>query len=128
MAKESNMRQLEIENNEKKYRLLAEVIPQIVFTFSPSAGLTYTNGKWASYSGKSSDQTMGLGFMSCVHPEDRAKLQLPDIPVPQQNEAGISWQTEVRLLSYKDEYKWFLVKCVSVEEMDTSGVRWFGTW
>ncbi|CAO3697251.1 unnamed protein product [Rhizopus stolonifer] len=127
VAKEGNMRQLEIENNERKYRLLAEVIPQIVFTFSPSAGLTYTNGKWVSYSGKSSDQTMGLGFMSCVHPEDRAKLQLPDIHVPQQNKAGISWQTEIRLLSYKDEYKWFLVKCVSVEEMDTGGVRWFGT-
>ncbi|KAI9246532.1 hypothetical protein BY458DRAFT_77041 [Sporodiniella umbellata] len=126
VAKESNMRQLEIENNEKKYRLLAEAIPQIVFTFSPNVGLTYTNGKWASYSGKSSEQTMRLGFMSCVHPEDRAKLQLPTTS-NQTNEAGISWQTEVRLLSYKDEYKWFLIKCVSVEEIDTNGVRWFGT-
>ena len=122
------MRQLEIESNERKYRLLAEAIPQIVFTFSPSGGLTYTNCKWSSYSGKSFDQTMGLGFMSCVHPEDRTKLQLPDLPTLQQNKAGISWQTEIRLLSYKDEYKWFLVKCVSVDELDTGDVRWFGTW
>ncbi|EIE82094.1 hypothetical protein RO3G_06799 [Rhizopus delemar RA 99-880] len=127
VAKESNMRQLEIESNERKYRLLAEAIPQIVFTFSPSGGITYTNCKWSSYSGKSFDQTMGLGFMSCVHPEDRAKLQLPDLPTLQQNKAGISWQTEIRLLSYKDEYKWFLVKCVSVDELDTGDVRWFGT-
>ncbi|KAG1305030.1 hypothetical protein G6F64_008709 [Rhizopus arrhizus] len=127
VAKESNMRQLEIESNERKYRLLAEAIPQIVFTFSPSGGITYTNCKWSSYSGKSFDQTMGLGFMSCVHPEDRAKLQLPDLPTLQQNKAGISWQTEIRLLSYKDEYRWFLVKCVSVDELDTGDVRWFGT-
>lgn len=126
VAKESNMRQMEIESNERKYRLLAEAIPQIVFTFSPSAGLTYTNGKWSTYSGKSFDQTMGLGFMSCVHPEDRAKLQLPDLPI-KQNKAGISWQTEVRLLSSRDEYRWFLVKGVSVDEVDTGDVRWFGT-
>lgn len=126
VAKESNLRQMEIESNERKYRLLAEAIPQIVFTFSPGAGLTYTNGKWSSYSGKSFNQTRGLGFMSCVHPEDRSKLQLPDFP-PFLDKAGISWQSEVRLLSAEDEYKWFLVKCVSVDELDTGEVRWFGT-
>ncbi|KAI7896111.1 succinate dehydrogenase iron-sulfur subunit, partial [Mucor mucedo] len=126
VAKESNLRQVEVESNERKYRLLAEAIPQIVFTFSPGAGLTYANGKWSSYSGKSFYQTRGLGFMSAVHPEDRAKLQLPDLP-PLLNKAGISWQSEVRLLSAQDEYKWFLVKCVSVDELDTGDVRWFGT-
>jgi PAS domain-containing protein len=104
--------------------LLAEAIPQIVFTFSPAVGLTYANGKWHSYSGQSFEQTMGLGFMSCVHKEDRSKLQLPDLA----NKAGISWQTEVRLLSGQNEYKWFLLKCVSVDELDTGDVRWFGTW
>lgn len=118
---------MEVESNERKYRLLAEAIPQIVFTFSPGAGLTYANGKWSSYSGKSFYQTRGLGFMSAVHPEDRSKLQLPELP-PLLNKAGISWQSEVRLLSAEDEYKWFLVKCVSVDELDTGDVRWFGTW
>lgn len=126
VAKESNLRQVEIESNERKYRLLAEAIPQIVFTFSPGAGLTYTNGKWSQYSGKSFDQTMGLGFMSGVHPEDRAKLQLPDLPALP-NRAGVSWQSEIRLMSVNEEYKWFLVKCVSVDELETGDVRWFGT-
>lgn len=127
MAKESNLRQMEIESNERKYRLLAEAIPQIVFTFSPGVGLTYANGNWSNYSGKSFNQTRGLGFMSCVHQEDRAKLQLPDC-APYTAKAGISWQSEVRLLSAEDEYKWFLVKCVSVDELDSDEVRWFGTW
>ncbi|KAI9484104.1 MAG: succinate dehydrogenase iron-sulfur subunit, partial [Benjaminiella poitrasii] len=126
VAKESNLRQVETESNERKYRLLAEAIPQIVFTFSPGAGLTYANGKWETYSGRSFEQTMGLGFMSCVHPEDRAKLQLPDLAALP-NRAGISWQSEIRLLNVQEEYKWFLVKCVSVDELDTGDVRWFGT-
>ncbi|KAK4514915.1 uncharacterized protein ATC70_002522 [Mucor velutinosus] len=126
VAKESSLRQVEIESNERKYRLLAEAIPQIVFTFSPGAGLTYTNGKWSQYAGKSFEQTMGLGFMSGVHPEDRAKLQLPDLPALP-NRAGVSWQSEIRLLSAHEEYRWFLVKCVSVDELETGDVRWFGT-
>ncbi|KAI8358419.1 hypothetical protein BD560DRAFT_455789 [Blakeslea trispora] len=126
VAKENSLRQMEIESNERKYRLLAEAIPQIVFTLSPQVGITYTNGKWSMYSGKSFDHTMGLGFMSCVHPEDRVKLQLPDV-LAMKHKAGISWQTEVRLLSVNEEYRWFLVKCVSVDELDTGDIRWFGT-
>ncbi|KAI8997047.1 hypothetical protein BDB01DRAFT_713854 [Pilobolus umbonatus] len=125
-AKENSQRQTEIESNERKYRLLAEAIPQIVFTFSPESGLTYANGQWGQYSGKTFEQTMGLGFMSCVHQEDRCKLQLPDLP-PSSHKAGISWDSEIRLLSREDEYRWFLVKCVSVDEFDTGEVRWFGT-
>ncbi|KAG0172676.1 hypothetical protein DFQ28_009656 [Apophysomyces sp. BC1034] len=125
IEKESSVRQMEIENNERKYRLLAEAIPQIVFTFSPAAGLTYANGKWESYSGQPFDRTVGLGFMSQVHPDDRQKLQLPDLP-PLKT-AGVTWQNEIRLLSGEGEYKWFLVKCISVDEMDSPDVRWFGT-
>ncbi|KAI8379499.1 uncharacterized protein BYT42DRAFT_514840 [Radiomyces spectabilis] len=125
MAQENNLRQIETVNNERKYRLLAEAIPQIVFTLLPGIGLTYANGNWESYSGQDLEKTMGLGFMSQVHPEDRQKLQLPDL-VPE-NMAGIAWHNEVRLLSSQGDYRWFLVKCVSVDESNTGDIRWFGT-
>ncbi|KAG2219117.1 hypothetical protein INT45_009784 [Circinella minor] len=116
---------MEIESNERKYRLLAEAIPQIVFTFSPGTGVTYANEKWESYSGLDFDRTKGFGFMSQVHPDDRHKLQLPDLQ-PHKT-AGIIWQSEIRLSSHKGEYRWFLVKSISVDELDTGDVRWFGT-
>lgn len=122
----STMRQMEIESNERKYRLLAEAIPQIVFTFSPGVGVTYANEKWECYSGADFDRTKGFGFMSQVHADDRQRLQLPDL-APHKT-AGIIWQSEIRLLSKEGEYRWFLVKCISVDELDTGNVRWFGTW
>ncbi|KAJ8659418.1 hypothetical protein O0I10_004781 [Lichtheimia ornata] len=67
----STIRQMEIESNERKYRLLAEAIPQIVFTFSPGVGVTYANEKWECYSGFDFDRTKGFGFMSQVHADDR---------------------------------------------------------
>lgn len=126
LAKENNLRQMEIESNERKYRLLADAIPQIVFTFSPGIGLTYANGKWENYSSQPFDCTKGLGFMSQVHQEDRHKLQLPDL-YPHKT-AGVAWHTEIRLLGGDGCYRWFLVKCISVDELDTGEVRWFGTW
>lgn len=126
IANESNLRQMEIESNERKYRLLAEAIPQIVFTFSPGTGVTYANEKWESYSGCEFEKTQGFGFMAQVHPEDRQKLQLPDL-LPHET-AGIIWQSEIRLLGRDEQYRWFLVKCISVDELDTGDVRWFGTW
>lgn len=117
---------MEIESNERKYRLLAEAIPQIVFTFSPGIGLTYANGKWESYSNQSFERTKGFGFMSQVHPDDRHLLQLPDLS-PDKT-AGVSWHTEIRLLGSDNTYRWFLVKCISVDELETGEVRWFGTW
>ncbi|KAI7872546.1 hypothetical protein BDF14DRAFT_1754573 [Spinellus fusiger] len=125
VAKENTLRQMEIESSERKYRLLAEAIPQIVFTFSPGIGLTYANGKWETYANQPFERTRGLGFMLQVHPEDRHKLQLPDLV--RHKSAGVSWQNEIRLQSGQGDYNWFLVKCISVDELDTGQVRWFGT-
>ncbi|KAF9980088.1 hypothetical protein BGZ75_008831, partial [Mortierella antarctica] len=144
-------RQVELELNEKKYRLLAEAIPQIVFTASPHIGLTFANAKWFTYSGQVFEQASGLGFMDHVHPEDRAKCFLPthlsegtgSPPAAADSETGykqstspgvafgqglgeVSYQTEMRLLRKDGKYRWFLVKCISVEVVE-QGRKWFGT-
>ncbi|KAG0246549.1 hypothetical protein BGX31_001001 [Mortierella sp. GBA43] len=144
-------RQIELELNEKKYRLLAEAIPQIVFTATPQGGLTYANAKWFTYSGQVFEQACGLGFMDHVHPEDRAKCFLPtnissgmrSPPAASESESDarystspgtaygqgpgdVSYQTEMRLLRKDGKYRWFLVKCISVEVVE-QGRKWFGT-
>ncbi|KAF9082955.1 hypothetical protein BGX23_011911 [Mortierella sp. AD031] len=144
-------RQVELELNEKKYRLLAEAIPQIVFTAAPQVGLTYANAKWFTYSGQVFEQAAGLGFMDHVHPDDRSKCFLPtNISEDNSNTSSladqnpeykqstspgtefgqgpgeVSYQTEMRLLRKDGKYRWFLVKCISVEVVE-QGRKWFGT-
>jgi PAS domain S-box-containing protein len=126
VAKELSTRQLEIEHNERKYRLLAETIPQLVFTFSPEFGVTYANQKWEDYSGKPLNGAQGLAFMAQVHSEDRHKLRLPDLP--ENDSSGVCWQEEVRLQSKEGNYRWFLIKCISVQQNEIADARWFGTW
>lgn len=70
-------RQEEIEASEAKHRLLANLIPQIIFTATEVDGVAFANEQWLSYTGQSFDDALGLGFMDFVHPDDLAKCQIP---------------------------------------------------
>ncbi|KAL2160025.1 hypothetical protein VTH06DRAFT_1680 [Thermothelomyces fergusii] len=70
-------RQEEVLASEAKHRLLANLIPQIIFTATEDEGITFANEQWLSYTGQDSDQVLGLGFMDYVHPDDLAKCRIP---------------------------------------------------
>ena len=70
-------RQEEIEASEAKHRLLANLIPQIIFTATEEDGVTFANEQWLSYTGQSFEDSLGLGFLDFVHPEDLARCRIP---------------------------------------------------
>ncbi|KAH8742676.1 hsp90-like protein [Diaporthe sp. PMI_573] len=77
MAELKVVRQQEIEASEAKYRFLANLIPQIIFTATEDEGITFANEQWLAYTGQSEDDALGLEFMDYVHPEDLAKCRIP---------------------------------------------------
>lgn len=81
-------RQEEIETSEAKHRLLANLIPQIIFAATEEEGITFANEQWLSYTGQSFDDALGLGFMDFVHPEDLAKCRIPTDRPPTPTQAG----------------------------------------
>ncbi|KAL1883087.1 hypothetical protein VTK73DRAFT_10013 [Phialemonium thermophilum] len=76
-------RQEEIEASEAKHRLLANLIPQIIFTATEDEGITFANEQWLSYTGQTFADALGLGFMDFVHPDDLAKCRIPINKPPQ---------------------------------------------
>lgn len=70
-------RQEEIEASEAKHRLLANLIPQIIFAATENEGITFANEQWLSYTGQKFDDALGLGFMDFVHPDDLARCRIP---------------------------------------------------
>ncbi|KAH7125005.1 putative histidine kinase HHK2p [Dactylonectria estremocensis] len=75
-------RQEEIEASEAKHRLLANLIPQIIFTATEDEGITFANEQWLSYTGQSFMDSLGLGFMDYVHPDDLARCRIPATQLP----------------------------------------------
>lgn len=82
MAELKVVRQQEIEASEAKHRLLANLIPQIIFTATEDEGITFSNEQWLSYTGQNEDDALGLGFMDFVHPDDLANCHIPPMPKP----------------------------------------------
>ncbi|KAL2213807.1 hypothetical protein CC79DRAFT_1264422 [Sarocladium strictum] len=70
-------RQEEIAASDAKHRLLANLIPQIIFTATEEDGITFANEQWLSYTGQSLEDSLGLGFMDFVHPDDLARCRIP---------------------------------------------------
>lgn len=88
MAELKVVRQQEIEASEAKHRLLANLIPEIIFTATEDEGITFSNEQWLSYTGQSEEDALGLGFMGFVHPDDLAKCQIPSkSPAPNPRKA-----------------------------------------
>ncbi|KAK6355443.1 hypothetical protein TWF696_004540 [Orbilia brochopaga] len=154
IAEVNAARQAEMAESEAKYRSLANSSPQIVFAATLKAGITFANNQWLEYSGQTLDQALQLGFMEFVHPADRHKCALPGFKMGEmtpkekaqgawfktlnddsakklemavkENETQPPFSTELRLRRKDGEYRWHLVRCVSVEASNVEGL-WFGT-
>ncbi|TQS36784.1 hypothetical protein Golomagni_02757, partial [Golovinomyces magnicellulatus] len=198
-------RQEEIEASEAKHRRLANLIPQIIFSATEEDGITFANHQWLSFTGQPFQDSIGLGFLDFVHPEDLAKchvlikessrLTLPDsnkspnnsqdtspvdnisksqmrssepnvsgstknnpfslsrtnstcsnsghdylstniaeltrsgiVKVEKDSNGQLSYSTELRLRSKSGDYRWHLVRCVEIDDMNfgNSNGSWFG--
>jgi PAS domain S-box-containing protein len=61
--------------SERRYRELVEAVPVGIFETDANGGNTYANGVWVTMTGLSRTQTLGDGWITAIHPEDRAALQ-----------------------------------------------------
>ncbi len=111
--------------SEKRYRFLAESMPQMVWTAGPDGGLDYVNTQAASYFGTSTESLLGAGWLSGVHPEDqegvvqRWKFSLT---------TGQPYETEFRLRRGEDgAWRWFLVRAHARSAPEGQVVSWVGT-
>ena len=110
--------------SERRFRLLAEAIPQIVWTTRPDGYCDYQNRRWFNYSGMPADESSGTGWMDAVHPEDRARLG-PSWTRTFEGSQGFEF--EYRLRRADGVFRWFLARAEPFCDDEGKVVRWFGT-
>ena len=73
-AAERRQRDIEIAEqrlqSERRYRNLAEAIPEIVWTASPDGTARYFNQRWRDYTGLPLATSIDRGLTAALHPED----------------------------------------------------------
>jgi diguanylate cyclase (GGDEF)-like protein/PAS domain S-box-containing protein len=111
-------------DGEARLRMLAEAIPQIVWTATPEGAVDYCNQRWYELTGFTVEQTLGAGWSNGLHPDDR--------PVAWQNwetvlRTGEPLEMEYRLRNAAGDFLWYLVRAAPMRDSTGAIVKWFGS-
>jgi len=113
-----------IEESEKKFRLLADSLPQFVWTADPQGNLNYFNESVFEFSGLSQDQLLNQGWLQMVHPDDREK----NFKTWEDSIAiGKDFLLEHRFRRHDGEYRWQLSRA-KPQRNDSGNIQmWVGS-
>jgi PAS domain S-box-containing protein len=110
-------------SGERRYRQLAESIPQIVWRSLPDGQIEYWNQRWHDYTGGEEGMSTesAWGFL---HPDDRAWcMEL----FRRALQAGKPFQCEGRILRKDGTYRWHLRRALPEHNRHDEIVAWLGT-
>src|SRR6266852_7070483 len=110
---------------EGEIHALIDAIPQLVWTGRPDGYMDYYNQRWRDYTGLSTEQAQGDGWMQCMHPDDRQRVRAAWQSAVQ---TGRPYEVEYRLREGQTgRYRWFLARGMPVRDDAGQIVKWFGT-
>ena len=108
----------------EKFRLLADIMPQFVWTGDIAGNLDYFNQSVYDYSGLSPDQIQADGWLQIVHPDDREEnIQKWFDAIT----TGTDFIFEHRFRKYTGEYRWQLSRAIPQKNKDGVVQMWVGT-
>jgi PAS domain S-box-containing protein len=114
-----------LRQSEEKYRLLAEATPQCVWIAQGDGQLDYCNQYWYDYTGLTQEQTLGSGWVSVLHPDDREQA------LDRWNrakEVGEGYEIEYRFKrAVEGVYRWHLGRVTPIRNEHGQVVKWMGT-
>ncbi|WP_165073272.1 hybrid sensor histidine kinase/response regulator [Paludisphaera rhizosphaerae] len=111
--------------SERRFRQLAELIPQVVYITRPDDTIAFLNRRWFEYTGASSDHVdIKDAWLESIHPDDRARVLSARARSKDQGEPT---EVEYRVRGRDGSYRWFLGR--SKWMRDEAGALWqrFGT-
>ncbi len=121
---EEKDRQQAIEASEKKFRLLADSMPQLIWTGSADGNLNYYNKAIYTFSGLTQQQLEIDGWIQIVHPNDREaniKAWLHAVAT------GEDFLFEHRFRRHDGEYRWQLSRAIAQRDIDGNIQMWVGS-
>lgn len=114
-----------LRQSEKRYRQLADAMPQIVWTARPNGVIDYVNSRLFEIFGPVDTRHAGKAWRAVIHPADA------DRAVAAWRESiasGTPYEVENRYLRPSDgRYRWYLTRALPARDDSGRIVRWYGT-
>jgi PAS domain S-box-containing protein len=111
--------------SERRYRFLADAVPQLIWTADPGGKLDYVNARWVAFTGLARDRLLGEGWQHVVHPEDRERIARAWAEAVSRKTER--FQEEHRLRHHDGTWRVVLTTAVPYPDHDREIAKWFGT-
>jgi PAS domain S-box-containing protein len=113
-----------LRESEERYRLLADLIPQYIWTTDANGYHRYFNRRWYDFTGTTLEETEGEGWARFLHPDDRERT----IARWQHSlRTGERYSIEYRFRNVHGEYCWFWGQAAPQRDENGAITGWFGT-
>ncbi len=110
--------------SEKKFRAIADSMPQMVWSTRPDGSHDYYNARWYEFTGAAEGSTDGEGWNDMFHPDDQERawaLWRHSL------QTGEPYEVEYRLKHHSGAYRWTLGRANPIRDDAGRITRWFGT-
>ena len=111
-------------NSVEQRKFLAESMPLIVWTATPTGRVNFLNNQFTSYTGINFKKAKGLGWEEVIHPEHLKTLKkIWKAAIIKRQDFSL----EVMMRRHDGEYRWYLLRARA--KVDESGklLMWVGT-
>jgi PAS domain S-box-containing protein len=113
-----------LRESERKFRAIADTMPQIVWSTRADGYHDYFNRRWYEFTGLSPEDSDGEGWNPTLHPEDRERAWTA---WRHSLETGDPYEVEYRFRSKDGSYRWFIGRALAIRNERGEIERWFGT-
>ena len=114
----------EAEETERRFRTMAESIPQLAWMADPDGAIFWYNQRWYEYTGTRPEEVLGWGWDVVHHPERVEGVRDRFLAAVR---AGNPWEDTFPLRGTDGGYRRFLSRALPLRAPDGRVVRWFGT-
>lgn len=115
---------LEVEENEQRFRLLLNAIPQIAWTNTVEGEINFYNKQWYSYTGMDGEENQRMALRQMVHPDDLQNHMEKFKAILASEDSG---HYETRLKDEDGGYKWYLIRMQPIKDDEGAVLLWIGT-
>jgi len=111
--------------SEERFRMLAESLPQLVWTCLPDGRVDYLSRQWLDYTGMSQAEPLdSQRLKQVIHPDDLAATMASWAAAA---EGWAPYDLEHRIRAADGTYRWFKTRGTPVTDAAGQTIKWFGT-
>jgi PAS domain S-box-containing protein len=124
LVEEHEQDALVLRESEKRFRLLADSSPSLIWMSGTDKLCTFFNQGWLKFTGRSLEQELGNAWLSGVHPDDRdhySRFYSASF------DTRVDFEMEYRLRRFDGEYRWLVDIGVPRFESDGTFLGYIGS-